>query len=106
MNILWPVISAYILPTFLAYFFSGVYYIICDVSKPTEDRPSYLLNPAFISLIGVLWLPILIRFVWSTAWHRRSGGICFRYLRKKAIPQLGVFLLLSVDFYYAGSRWF
>ncbi len=104
MNILWPVISTYILPIFLAYFFSGVYYIICDVSKPIDDRPGYLLNPVFITLVGVFWLYILIRFVWN-AWYRHSRGFFFRYLRKEAIPKLAVFSLLTVDFNYACSRW-
>jgi|SRR5450759_2327895 hypothetical protein len=105
MNTLWPVISAYIVPIFVAYFFSGVYYIINDVSKPIDEKPSYLLNPVFISLVGVEWLPILIRSVWSAAGHGHSRDFFFWYLRKEAIPQLGVFSLLSVDFYYACSRW-
>jgi hypothetical protein len=69
MNILWPVISVYVLPIFLAYFFSGVYYIICDVSNPVDDRPKYLSNPAYINLVGVLWLNVLVRSTWK-------GGIC------------------------------
>ena len=52
MNILWPVISVYVLPIFLAYFFSGVYYIICDVSNPVDDMPKYLSNPAYINLVA------------------------------------------------------
>ncbi len=106
MNILWPVISAYIVPAFFAYFFSGVYYIISDASKPIDDRPGYLLNPVFISLVGVLWLPILLRSVWNAAQDHHSKGYFFWYLRKQAIPQLGVFSLLSADFYYVCSRWF
>ena len=101
MILLWPYISAYILPVFFAYFVSGVYYIINDVSKTIDDRPSYLLNPVITSLVGILWLPILIRSVRSAVWNHH----CRDFLRKKAIPQLGVFSLLSVDFYYACSRW-
>jgi len=104
MNILWPVISVYILPIFLAYFFSGVYYIICDVSKPVDVRPRYLLNPVHITLVGVLWLYVLIRLVWSV-WQQQNRGDFYRYLGKEAIPKLAVFSLLTVDFNYACSRW-
>jgi len=103
MNILLPFIFTYILPIFLAYFFSGIYYIICDASKPIDDKPKYLVNPVNITLVGVLWLYILIRFVWIR-W-RQSRSIFYSYLRKDAIPRLAVFSLLTVDFDYACSRW-
>lgn len=104
MNILWPIISVYVLPIFLAYFFSGVYYIICDVSKPVDDRPKYLSNPAYINLVGVLWLYVLIRSAWRR-WRHEDRSDFYRYLRKEAIPKLAVFSLLAVDFDYACSRW-
>lgn len=106
MNILWPAISTIFIPAFFAYFFSGVYYIIRDVSKPVDERPSYLSNPVYISVVGVLWLPILIQSVWNSTLHHHSKGFFFWNLRKEAIPQLGVFSLLSVDFYYVCLHWF
>jgi hypothetical protein len=105
MNMLWSFIAPYFWPTFIAYFFSDVYYIIRDVSMSINDRPSYLLNPSAISVVGVLWLPILIRFVWRT-WHRNSRHYFFKHVRKEAIPPLAVFSLLTLEFIYARSRWF
>ena len=104
MNILRPIISVYVLPIFLAYFFSGVYYIISDVSKPVDDRPKYLSNPVYINLVGVLWLYVLMRSAWRR-WHHQDHRDFYRYLRKEAIPKLAVFSLLAVDFDYACSRW-
>ena len=105
MNMLWPIIAPYFWPTFTAYFFSGVYYIIRDVSKPINNRPSYLSNATFISLVGVLWLPILIRFFWRT-WHRNSMHYFFKHVQKEVIPTLAVFFLLTLEFIYVRSRWF
>ena len=104
MNILWPFISVYVLPVFFAYFFSGVYYIICDVSKPVDVRPRYLSNPVYITLVGVLWFYVLIRLVWRE-WHHQNRGDFYKYLRNDAMPKLAVFSLLTVDFNYACSRW-
>ena len=105
MNTLWPYIAPYFWPTFTAYFFSGVYYIIRDVSKPVDDRPSYLSIPSAISIVGVLWLPILIRLLWKS-WQGDSMPYFIRHLQKEAIPTLAVFFLLTLEFVYAHSRIF
>jgi hypothetical protein len=99
MNILWPIISVYIVPVFCAYFFSGVYYIVCDVSKIKEDRPDYLSNPILVTQAGVFWLPFLILSIWRI-WHNRSRNIFYDYVKRKVVPQIAVFLVLVLDFYY------
>ncbi len=102
MNTLWPYIAPYFWPTFTAYFFSGVYYIIRDVSKPADDRPSYLSIPSAISIVGVLWLPILIRRL-ALSWQADDTHCFIRHVQKEAIPTLAVFSLLTVEFVYAHS---
>jgi 4-amino-4-deoxy-L-arabinose transferase-like glycosyltransferase len=105
MNILWPIIAPYFWPAFIAYFFSGVYYIIRDVSEPIHNRPSYLSSPSAISVVGVFWLPILIRVLWRS-WHRNNMQHFIKDVRKEAIPTLAVFTLLTLEFMYFRSSMF
>jgi len=102
MNILWPIIAPYFLPTFIAYFFSGVYYIIRDVSQPIHNRPGYLSSSSAISVVGVFWLPIIIRILWRS-WRRKNMHNFFKDVREEAIPTLSVFSLLTLDFIYVRS---
>jgi len=99
MNILWHIISSYLLPVFCAYFFSGVYYILCDVSKPKAEKPGYLTNPILVTQAGVFWFPFVILSIWRIL-HKHSRHIFYDYLKSKAAPQLGVFLVLVIDFFY------
>lgn len=105
MNILWPIIAPYFWPTFIAYFFSGVYYIIRDISQPIHNRPSYLSSSSAISVVGVFWLPILIRVLWRS-WHRNSMHYFIKDVLKEAIPALAVFSLLTLEFIYVRSSFF
>jgi hypothetical protein len=103
MNTLWPYIAPFFWPTFAAYFFSGVYYIIRDVSEPIHRRPSYLSSPSAISVVGVFWFPILLRVLWKS-WHRNPFHDFMIDVRKEAIPTLAVFSVLTLDFMYIRSR--
>jgi hypothetical protein len=100
MNILWPLISPYFFPVFCAYFFSGVYYIVCDVSKAKADRPAYLANPKSVIKVGVLWSVFLIHNMWRI-WHKCSRYTFFDYLKRRVVPQIAVFFVLVLDIYYA-----
>jgi hypothetical protein len=100
INILWPLISPYFLCVFCAYLFSGVYYIVCDVSKEKADRPSYLANPKAVIKVGVFWSVFLIHNMWGI-WHKRSRYNFYDYLKRKVVPQIAVFLVLIIDIFYA-----
>jgi hypothetical protein len=99
MNILWPIISVYFLPVFCAYLVSGIFYIVCDISKAKADRPGYLANPISVTMVGVLWPAFIIQSMWRN-WQFRSRYTFFDHLKKKVVPQIAVFLVLVLDFIY------
>jgi hypothetical protein len=76
-----------------------VYYILCDVSKPKAEKPGYLTNPILVTQAGVFWFPFVILSIWRIL-HKHSRHIFYDYLKSKAAPQLGVFLVLVIDFFY------
>ena len=100
MSYLWPIISPYFYPAFCAYFFSGVYYIVCDVSRAKAERPAYLANPKTVTIIGVFWSLFLINNM-LRIWHKGSMISFVDYLKRKVVPQIAVFLVLALDFFYA-----
>lgn len=103
MIILWAYISPYFFSVFFAYFFSGVYYIVCDVSKAKDDRPAYLAHPKTVTIIGVFWSFLIINNMWRY-WHHVGRYSFIDYIKDRAAPQIAVFLVLVIDFFYAFSH--
>jgi hypothetical protein len=100
MIIFWSYISPYFFPVICSYFFSGVYYIVCDVSKVKADRPAYLANPKTVTIIGVFWSLLIINNMWRY-WHQVGKYSFIAYIKGRVVPQIAVFLVLAIDFFYA-----
>jgi hypothetical protein len=101
MTTLWSIVSPYFWPVVSAYLFSGVYYVLRDISSKI-DRPAYLSSPYSICVVCAFWFPMLILFFWRK-WQRNSRHSYFKVLIKQLMPLLVVFFLLVVDFTYVRS---